>query len=252
MTRIKAASAHLFISTVLASVVIALIVFGWYPPPFFWALGGPMLLALLVGVDVVLGPLMTLILFNPKKSRRELTLDLSLIGMVQLSALCYGLYSGYVGRVVYGAFADGSFHVVEASEIAPDFLKQAPLLQFQSLPFVGNRMIGTRVPDTDKARDDVAFFKALGVGPQHLPQFHVELADNRDAILRAAISKERLQKVNPALLNKLDELLQDNSLSWNDIAIVPFDMHTATYTTVVILKQMQVLKVLRDNPLRKE
>jgi hypothetical protein len=73
MTRFKAASTHLSISIVLASIVIGLIIFGWYPLPLFWDIGGPMLIALIVGIDVVLGPAMTLILFNPKKSRRELT-----------------------------------------------------------------------------------------------------------------------------------------------------------------------------------
>ncbi|MGC3981814.1 MAG: hypothetical protein QM808_11170 [Steroidobacteraceae bacterium] len=248
MTRIKAALTHLLISALLAGIVICLIVFGWYPTPFFWALGGPMLLALIVGIDVVLGPLMTMILFNPKKSRRELTLDLTLIGIIQLSALGYGLYSGYVGRMVYGVFSEKAFHLVEASEIAPDFLKQAPYPEFQTLPFAGYLIIGTQIPDTDKARDDLAFFKQLGVGPQHLPQFHAPLAMNRQQIVEAAIPQTTLQQKHSALAEEIQQQLERHQLRWNDVAILPFETPAATYTAILNLQNMTMVKVLRATP----
>jgi hypothetical protein len=39
--------------------------------------GGQYLFMVLVSVDVVCGPLLTMVLFSPLKSRRELILDLS-------------------------------------------------------------------------------------------------------------------------------------------------------------------------------
>ena len=65
---------HFTISAILASCVIGLLMFGWYRLPYFWAVGGPMLLVLIIGIDVVLGPTMTLIVFNPAKSGRHLPL----------------------------------------------------------------------------------------------------------------------------------------------------------------------------------
>ena len=74
----KAAGCHLGLS-VLVAVGVAVVVLGlWFPYPFRALSGGQHLFWIIVGVDVVCGPLLTTVLFNPAKSRRELTLDLSL------------------------------------------------------------------------------------------------------------------------------------------------------------------------------
>ena len=49
----------------------------WYPQPYFAAMGGATLILLLIGVDVVIGPLITLIVFDPKK--KSLRFDLAVI-----------------------------------------------------------------------------------------------------------------------------------------------------------------------------
>lgn len=247
MTRSKAALTHLLISTTLAAVVIGLILFGWYPPPYFWAMGGPMLIGLLVGVDVVLGPVLTLILFNPRKSRRELTLDLSLIGAVQLAALLYGLHSGYVGRMVYGAFVEDRFRLVQASEIAPALLEKAAP-EFRTLPFAGHRIIGTQIPDTETARSDMTFYQAVGVGPQQMPQFYVPLAMNREQLRAAAIAQQVLRERQPELAAQIEQLLAARSLPWRDAAVLPFETDTATYTAVVELNTPRLLKVFTTPP----
>src|SRR5689334_16943960 len=72
-TRIRAASraalVHLGLSA-LVGLATAAIVFGlWFPFPYRNLAGGQHLFLVLVGVDVVCGPLLTAILFNPLKSR---------------------------------------------------------------------------------------------------------------------------------------------------------------------------------------
>lgn len=248
MTRFKAATTHLLISTALASIVICLIVFGWYPLPFFFALGGPMLIALIVGIDVVLGPLMTMILFNPNKSRRALTIDLTLIGIVQLGALVYGMHSGYVGRMAYVVFVENTFRLVEASELAPNLMQKAQDPEFKYVPFAGYRVVGTTIPDTEQAKSDLTFFKAIGAGAQHMPQFYVPLSMNREQMLRSAIARETLEKKRPGLVNSIQTALNRSQLSWTDIVVLPFDLPTATWTAVVNLKNMALLEIYREPP----
>lgn len=91
MPRTKAVLIHLGLSSALALGVTSLLVFGWYPWPYFMALGGLMLVALIVGVDVVLGPLLTFIVFKPGK--KSLKFDLTVIALVQAAALGYGLWT---------------------------------------------------------------------------------------------------------------------------------------------------------------
>jgi hypothetical protein len=57
----------------------------WYPQHYFAAMGGTTLILLLIGVDVVIGPLITLIVFDPKK--KSLRFDLAVIAVLQLGAL---------------------------------------------------------------------------------------------------------------------------------------------------------------------
>ena len=248
MTRIKAALIHLTISTLLASCVIGLLLFGWYRLPYFWAVGGPMLLALIIGVDVVLGPTMTLIVFNPAKSRRALSFDLSLIALVQATALIYGLYTGYTSRLVYGVFIDRMFKLVKATEIQPQDLAKAKLPQFRALPVFGPRLVAVEMPSDPKIRSDMNFYSAFGVGYQNLPQYFVPLERSRELVVKAGIARERLQQKNPRLAGEIDELLKSGHLEWNGVAVVPFDVKTRVYTAVVDAAGMEVIKVLAEDP----
>lgn len=248
MTRIRAALTHLLISATLSAIVICLLLFGWYPLPFFWALGGLMLLILIVGIDVVLGPVMTLILFNPEKSRRELILDLSLIAIVQISALGYGLYSGYVSRLVYGVFDGKVFQLVQASEIPPKFVLEAKRPEFRSLSQVGHGYIATVVPDTEQAASDMTFFRALGVGPQNLPDFYVPLSEVTGQLRQASIPIQQLQSKHASLADNINDAVKSAGLAPDEVAVVPFNVRTSTYTAVVNMKTVTMLKVIAENP----
>ncbi|MEO7623365.1 MAG: hypothetical protein ABIS30_09905, partial [Gallionella sp.] len=61
MSRWKAGLIHLTISATIAAVVLALMLLVWYPQPLFAAVGGQQVLMILLGVDLSLGPLATLI-----------------------------------------------------------------------------------------------------------------------------------------------------------------------------------------------
>src|SRR6478609_8700249 len=99
--RFKASAIHLGISLAIA-VLAAMLVFGiWYPYPYRELSGGRELFLLLVSVDVILGPLITLAIFNRAKPRKELRRDLAVVGLIQLAALGYGLWTVFVARPVH-------------------------------------------------------------------------------------------------------------------------------------------------------
>src|SRR5689334_12196169 len=99
MTRWKAAGIHLGISLVIALLVGSVIYFVWYPPPFFTVSGGNTLMLLIMGVDVVIGPALTLAVFRVGKW--GLKFDLSVIAILQFAAFCYGLYIIAAARPVF-------------------------------------------------------------------------------------------------------------------------------------------------------
>lgn len=156
---LRYALAHLGIS-LLVALLSALFVYGLlYPPPYAAMLGVGAIYALVLGVDVVCGPLLTLILASPRKSVRERWLDFSLIGIIQLIALAYGLHSVWLARPVALAFERDRLVVVTANEIDTATLHQAPP-GLRRLPAWGVREVGTR-----RARNEQEFFENAGLGP---------------------------------------------------------------------------------------
>ena len=142
---LRAFAVHLLFSLVLAALAAWLVLQIWFPYPHRYLAGGMHLFWIMVGVDVVCGPLLTAVLFNPEKSRRELSLDLSLVALVQLCALGYGLYSITLARPVVQAFEADRFVVVSANEVDKAQLPMAPQ-GMQALSWAGPRLTGTRQP----------------------------------------------------------------------------------------------------------
>src|SRR5438477_12331787 len=77
LNRWKAAAIHLGLSVLIAATVVTVMLLVWYTPPHFDTMGGTGLLKILVGDDLTLAPLLTLIIFDPRK--KGLRLDPSLI-----------------------------------------------------------------------------------------------------------------------------------------------------------------------------
>jgi len=92
--KFRAFAIHFLVTAVLGACAAALIFFVWFPSPFATMVGGTELFLLVVGCDMALGPLISLVIYNSRKSRRELITDYTIIGAVQLAALIYGVYSG--------------------------------------------------------------------------------------------------------------------------------------------------------------
>jgi len=164
------AGRHLLISACLAAVAGLFVFALLYPPPFASLLGVGRMFVLLLVVDAVCGPLLTLILANPAKSRRERWVDFSLIGLVQLAALLYGLHSLWLARPVVLAFEADRLVIVRANEVETETLAQAPA-GLQSLPCWGVMPVSTR-----KARNSEEFFESVqlnlaGVSPAMRPHW---------------------------------------------------------------------------------
>ena len=99
ISRWKAAGLHLLISVFVAILAGSLIYFVWYPPPYFKVAGGNNLMLLIMGVDVVVGPLLTLTIF--KAGKKGLRFDLTVIALLQITAFCYGLRVIALARPVF-------------------------------------------------------------------------------------------------------------------------------------------------------
>ncbi|MFZ2450157.1 MAG: hypothetical protein WAW36_06545 [Methylovulum miyakonense] len=115
--RLTAASLHFGISFSIFVLIILLLANSWYPGVYFDTEGGLQGIKIVAGIDVVLGPLLTLIVFNPQKSVRELTVDIGIIASIQIIALLWGAYTLHNQRPVAVVFWNNSFLTVPAQAL---------------------------------------------------------------------------------------------------------------------------------------
>ncbi len=141
--RLKAAGNHFFISVLVVLAAAFLVFLVWYPYPYREISGGWELFLLVAAIDVVMGPLMTLAVFNLKKSMKELRTDLVIIGLLQLAALAYGLFTVSIARPVHLVFEIDRFRVVHAIDV-PEKLLAASLLSYRQLPLTGPTLLSVR------------------------------------------------------------------------------------------------------------
>ncbi|HEB55556.1 MAG TPA: hypothetical protein ENI98_04470 [Gammaproteobacteria bacterium] len=108
--KLRAFGIHFSLSLAIFFILLYFILFHWYPLPFFGTDGGWQGIRIIVGVDLVLGPVLTFIAFNPRKSPRLLKLDLGLIGLAQIAVLAWGISTVHNERPYLAVFADGIFY----------------------------------------------------------------------------------------------------------------------------------------------
>jgi hypothetical protein len=111
-SKLKATGIHLGISGLLFVAVLYFILVQWYPGVWF-ADGGWQGVRIMIVVDLVLGPVLTFIILNPAKSRRTLTVDFSLIGLVQALAFAWGVHAVHQQRPVAAVFWENAFHTID-------------------------------------------------------------------------------------------------------------------------------------------
>ncbi|WP_420475986.1 TfpX/TfpZ family type IV pilin accessory protein [Noviherbaspirillum sp. ST9] len=191
MNRFKASLLHLFGSVCVVLLVFLLVRLVWYPGRFFEAASGTELMLILTLVDVVLGPLVTLIIFSPAKP--SLKFDLTVVVVVQVGFLMYGLWSIYSARPVYIPFDEDRFYLVTANEIDPEDMKKAKNPAFQSFPHFGPTIVGTALPDAPDMREKIKVGGMVGMGIQVLPQYYVPYGQAAASVKAAAVRARELK-----------------------------------------------------------
>lgn len=164
--RLFAFLTHIAISCAIAAL-LALGILGWmYPGPTADMVGGRQLFWLVIGVDVVLGPLLTLVAFNERKPVAELRRDLLVIATLQMAALAYGVHTVAIVRPVAMVFEVKWFRLVTANAVLETELPRAPD-DLRALPWNGPRLISVRQSaegSTERAEQIASALRGYDIG----------------------------------------------------------------------------------------
>jgi hypothetical protein len=242
LTRWRAAGIHLGLSAFIAVLLLALFWFILYPAPLLQAVGGLEIFLALLGIDVVLGPLMTLIVW--KKDWRQLRKDLAVIGFVQIAALCYGVYTLWIARPVYVAALGPRFEVVHATDIS-----QAELaVSGKSLPIFGPEWVGVKQATDPKERERVMFSALSGADYGHFPQHHQPIENMRDELLKEAQSITDLKKLNPNDGAAIDAWIQSRGKVSDDVRFQGLRARSKDMAVIIDAKTAKVVGIAPFKP----
>lgn len=183
LARTKVGVVHLLLSAVVGSAIAALVYGLWFPEPLAKLIGVSNLFWLLVGVDVICGPLLMVVVFNERKSRRELSLDVLFVIFIQMVALVYGVYAISKIRPIALVFEGDRFVAVSVKDIDSSELRYAPK-NFQKLSLTGPVLIGTRSAKEQSAEDSLEMFMR-GKSTSSEPSWWREYDDSRQDVISA-------------------------------------------------------------------
>jgi len=218
----------------------------WYPDPFFDAIGAGGLVLILTGVDVVMGPLITLIVFNRKKP--ELKRDLTIVVLLQLLALAYGIHVVFAARPVYAVYNVDRFDMVVASEIDPSELKKAKRPEFGSLPLWGPKFIAAKLPKDRTEYRDLLFSAVAGNADVYqLPRYYVPYIDMMTSARDQAKPLSTLRKKSNADA-LIEEFVAKKGRKESELGYVPFRGRMKDSVVALDLKTGEIVGFLPIDP----
>lgn len=244
MSKKKAVFLHFLFSLIVVSGLMAIIFFIWYPAPFFRINGAENVLRTLIGVDLVLGPALTLYLYRPGK--KGLWIDMWFIAIVQLSALVYGTFVIYNERPQYMVFSVDRFTVLAGRDLRDVDGEIDVCPPAGSAPCV----VVAQMPDDLKEREDL-MFRALegGVQLEQLPRYWSTLASTADVVLERAEPLQRIAERDSAWQDDIDRLLARHARDAASLRYVPVvNKDLDGFALVIDARTAQTVDVLLVDP----
>ena len=228
--RFAASGLHFLFSLSVFSLLVGILLQFWYPNPHFSASGGWQGLRLVAAVDLVLGPLITLVIFNPKKSRRELSVDIGLVVFVQLGALLWGIKAVYEQRPVAVVFLDTSFYTVPAAAI------NAQGIDLDVLDAFGEKRpvyVFARRPESTAEQE--RFNREVEedrIPPHEQVWLYQNLAEHFEQASRSSLDINEIMSANSEMKAEIEQVLVKSQKQLGDLIFLAL---TSRYRNIILI-----------------
>lgn len=225
LNRWQASGGHFLFSACLGIGIFLLFRFLWYPEALWELAGAGKLMLIILGVDVALGPLLTLLVFNPKK--RELLFDLGVIVALQVAALAYGLNVMAQSRPVFLVAAADRIVLVSANELSAEAISAAAKPEYQRLSWTGPRLVGAESNLSGQARlDQILEAVESGVDIERLPRFYLEFQAITDKLYARALALDELANRNSKKHAAILAYVNEHQLDPGRLLLLPLQART--------------------------
>lgn len=242
MNRYSASATHFAISVTLGFVLFSCFWFVVYPSPMLLAIGGHEIFLLILGIDVVLGPLLTLVVF--KAGKKSLKFDLATIAVMQIAAMAYGVSVLHEGRPAYVAALGDKFQVVQAVEVTDENLTKSG----QALPLFAPKWVGTKAPEGRELTEAVGFVQEVGGDRGHFPQLHIPYESMAKVVLAKALPISTLLAANPGMADEIRAWLKGRNHDENSAKYQPIKISASEFAVILDGKSGVVVGIAPFRP----
>jgi hypothetical protein len=242
MSRWRAAGIHLLISVGVAAVVLAVMLGVWYGPTLFAAMGGAGLALILIGVDVVLGPALTLAVF--RSGKRGLKFDLTAIALLQIAALLYGCYIVSIARPAFIVFVKDQFQVATVAELEPEQLAEAKYPQYRQPSWWGPVLVHGDWPKDHQEQQMLMFAGLAGVDLQHFPKYYAPYEQGREQMLAKAQPLASVHSTEPAAAKVIDEWVARSGVDPRNLRYLRLRGRNAWVAVLIDARSAEPVKML--------
>ena len=232
---------HLFISFLIALLVVGLVFFIWYPSPLATAVGVTNIFLMLLLIDVILGPLLGLLVY--KEGKKTLKFDLSVIILIQIAALGYGVFSIEQGRPAWLVYNLNHFELVRKNDIILKNIDQAQS-QFQQVSWTGPQFAAVKLAVSPQQRQNDMFTEVLGgISLAQQPARYVELTQAKNQIQQRALSLAELEQYNSKTEVEKTLAKYPNADAW-----LPLKANAVDMVVLVNKESASIIKVVDLRP----
>lgn len=239
--RLKLFTFHFIFSLFIGCLALILVFFVWYPSPLAKAVGVIHVFLMMLVIDVILGPFLTLLI--AKEGKKSLKFDLACILLIQVSALFYGMYNIAISRPAWIVFDKVRFDLVQVNDIPYDYLSKAQD-QFNHLPLFGVNWAAVKDPATQKEKENRIFLELeKGVAPTMMPNLYMNLSNNKKMISANSEALNKLNNYNAVLDVKKILSQYPNATAW-----LPLKASTVDMVVLINKEKAEVIKIVDLRP----
>lgn len=240
--RLRAFLTHFLISFCIVSGVLTLVLLLWYPKPYFYVFDATDVIKVLIAVDLVLGPALTLVLYKPGK--QGLWFDMTCVALLQVSALAYGTSVIYGQRPYYAVFVADRFEIMARNEIDESTITQPELRnKVWAEPIFAVAEVPTDPQAYRQLIEEVIFDGQPDIDRR--PEFWRPYADGRDLVWSKARTVGELTAGQPALQREVQDLQDEYGA---DLRYVPVMGKSQSFAFVLHPDTRRPLHLLKVDP----
>lgn len=245
MSKLRAASTHLWPTLLVLGALAGLVLFAWYPYPFRqFGESGKFALLLILSAGFA-GPALTWLVYS--KGKRGLILDLWVIAIIQLAAITWGTFSLYQNRPFFMVYTVDRFEVLSERDVDLTWVTDP---KFLDKPFVGPIRLYANLP-SDPAAYQKFLQEVMFEGQPDLqfrPEFWSLYTEKQPLVLQKSQSLEALLEARPDSANEIDRLVKDNGGDIHQLLFVPAMLKNGQFAVILDALSGEVLDTLVIDP----